>query len=136
MSANGTSWTKRADSSVPIAAICLPTIGEIMTVADHVCFLRYRVKCRSSQRFRWRHRPQCRSNGAFDLGENTNGTQLIGCCLADGDDAILATLADDDFKKLFEDPSNSAQQNGNHVLTRYSALTQICTSNVKDLAVA
>jgi PQQ-dependent dehydrogenase (methanol/ethanol family) len=48
----------------------------------------------------------------------------------------LPALANEDVKKLSDDPNNWAQQNGDYGLTRYSKLDQINTSNVKDLKVA
>ncbi|WP_072390602.1 methanol/ethanol family PQQ-dependent dehydrogenase [Hyphomicrobium sp. CS1GBMeth3] len=48
----------------------------------------------------------------------------------------LPAFANDEVKKLSEDPNNWAQQNGDYAHTRFSKLDQINVSNVKDLKVA
>src|SRR6476620_11797382 len=45
-------------------------------------------------------------------------------------------MANDSVTKLTSDPNNWAMQAGNYANTRYSALNQITTANVKDLKVA
>jgi hypothetical protein len=57
--------TPKDRRSIPEAEIGCPMVGEDRTIADHVRYCGYCVRCRSSPRSQWHHRP--RSNGALDL---------------------------------------------------------------------
>lgn len=60
----------------------LPMIGEVNTVADHVCFLLYRVKCRSVSDLNGVvNFDAAAPNGAFDLlnaEQELDGAKVAG----------------------------------------------------------